>query len=206
MDGVSTDSTLEITESLNDNRIKIYSGKDRGIYDAMNKGIDNARGEWLYFLGSDDVLYDDNVLEKIYSIAQTAKGEIIYGNVKIIGDAGWANDGDIYDGEFDLKKILRKNISHQAIFYHNCVYQKLGKYTIDYNRCADWDFNLRCFANYHFMYVTIIVAKFQAGNTSSTGDEKFRKDKWINVLKYFKWKMVRKEFFSYWLTGYTLSH
>ena len=54
MDGVSTDQTLDIAKTYNDNRIRIFSEPDNGVYDAMNKGIDKASGEWLYFLGSDD--------------------------------------------------------------------------------------------------------------------------------------------------------
>src|SRR5246127_4505724 len=65
IDGASTDDTLAITSAFNSERIKTISEKDRGVYDAMNKGIKLAKGQWLYFLGSDDALYDDSVLEKI---------------------------------------------------------------------------------------------------------------------------------------------
>ncbi|MDR2410857.1 MAG: glycosyltransferase, partial [Bacteroidales bacterium] len=51
MDGLSSDNTLELVKAYNDRRIQIYSGKDNGIYDAMNKGIALAKGEWLYFSG-----------------------------------------------------------------------------------------------------------------------------------------------------------
>ena len=198
MDGVSIDDTLEIAENFNDNRIKIFSEKDEGIYDAMNKGIDKSKGEWLYFLGSDDELYQETVLEKIYSTTIVTRRKIIYGNAKIVGDAGWAKDGDIYDREFDLEKILRKNICHQAIFYYRTVYQKLGKYNIGYNICADWDFNLRCFAKYQFLYIEDIIAKFIGGNSSSVMiDNKFDSERWINISKYFKYILHKKTFTPY---------
>lgn len=198
MDGLSTDSTLAIVKSFNDDRIKIFSEKDKGIYDAMNKGIDKANGKWLYFLGSDDELYDEKVLEKIYFVIQTTRKKIIYGNVKIIGNAGWAKDGDIYDGEFNLEKILRKNICHQAVFYHKSVYTKLGYYNMSYILCADWDFNLRCFAKYCFSYTDIIIAKFSGGNTSAAMvDNMFGKEKWKNISQYFKCILYKKVFTPY---------
>ena len=55
MDGVSNDDTIKIASSYQDSRIRIYSEPDKGIYDAMNKGIDKAHGEWLYFIDSDDI-------------------------------------------------------------------------------------------------------------------------------------------------------
>ena len=66
MDGVSNDDTIKIASSYQDSRIQIYSEPDKGIYDAMNKGIDKAQGEWLYFLGSDDWLFNCNSLKDIF--------------------------------------------------------------------------------------------------------------------------------------------
>src|ERR1700761_7508109 len=65
MDGVSTDDTLRITEEMSSEfqgRLRLTSEPDKGVYDAMNKGILGARGKWLLFLGSDDRLNDDLVL------------------------------------------------------------------------------------------------------------------------------------------------
>lgn len=65
MDGASSDKTVAIAQKINDPRISIYSEPDSGVYDAMNKGIARARGEWVYFLGSDDWLINNTVLDKI---------------------------------------------------------------------------------------------------------------------------------------------
>ena len=67
IDGLSTDSTIDIAKKHQKvfPNIKIKSEKDNGIYDAMNKGIALAKGEWLYFMGSDDSLYNDDVLNQI---------------------------------------------------------------------------------------------------------------------------------------------
>src|SRR5690606_38635619 len=62
VDGESTDDTIEIVKGYSDNRIRLIYQTDKGIYDAMNQGIKAASGNWVYFLGSDDTLYDDRVL------------------------------------------------------------------------------------------------------------------------------------------------
>lgn len=190
MDGVSNDETLDIIESYNDKRIHIYSEKDSGIYDAMNKGVDKAKGEWLYFIGSDDKLYNNTVLETVFLNIRKTKKKIIYGSVEIVGDSGWAKDGEIYDGYFNLNKLLRKNICHQAIFYKKSIFKKMGYFNTSYVICADYDFNLKCYSNYGFLYLDIIIAKFRGGNTSfSKLDPKYNEDRWINIANYYKWRL-----------------
>src|SRR6202000_229790 len=82
IDGASTDDTLAITSAFNSERIKTISEKDGGVYDAMNKGIKLAKGEWLYFLGSDDTLYSDIILMKISrEINNNPTSKIIFGDV-----------------------------------------------------------------------------------------------------------------------------
>src|ERR1700722_7114991 len=131
IDGSSSDNTLNIVQSFSAQNARIIcnSEKDKGIYDAMNKGIEMANGEWLLFLGSDDQLYDDKVLENIAGAlrsASTGNIDMVYGNVKVIGEAVWARDGDNYDGPFTVKKLFLKNICHQSIFYKKSVFAKVG--------------------------------------------------------------------------------
>ena len=80
MDGVSNDDTIKIASSCQDSRIRIYSEPDKGIYDAMNKGIDKSRGEWLYFLGSDDYLFNSHSLEDVFK-NDIEKYDVVYGDV-----------------------------------------------------------------------------------------------------------------------------
>ena len=203
MDGISNDKTLDIIKAYNDKRIHIYSEKDSGIYDAMNKGIDKVRGEWIYFIGSDDKLYDSTVLETIFRNIQKTKRKVIYGNVEIVGDSGWAKNGEIYDGSFDLDKLLRKNICHQAIFYHKSVFQKIGYFNPSYVICADYDFNLKCYASYQFLYLDLIIAKFTGGNTSFINknldekDSRFIREIWVNIANYNKWHLHTRIFEPY---------
>lgn len=141
MDGISGDTTLDIARSYNDDRLKIFSEKDKGVYDAMNKAIDKSSGSWLHFLGSDDTLYDEDVLKNIYGFIHNNSSDIVYGNAYFIGRKYF------HDGEFSrLKLATEKNICHQALFYNKSVFARLGNYNLDFPINADWDFNLRCFA------------------------------------------------------------
>jgi glycosyltransferase involved in cell wall biosynthesis len=111
MDGLSTDETINIVNSYSKKfpSIKCFSQNDDGIYDAMNKGVMMAEGEWVYFLGSDDTLYSDRTLTEV--VLQFGEEEVIYGDVYSSRFNGR------YDGEFDVKKIREKNICHQSIFF-----------------------------------------------------------------------------------------
>lgn len=167
--------------------LRIYRERDRGIYDAMNKAMLRASGEWLYFLGSDDQFYNDQVLATVMTRQNTADCNVIYGNAEIVADSIWAKSGTIYDGPFDLPTLLRKNICHQAIFYKTDLVRQVGEYNTDYVVCGDWDFNMRCWARTRFKYIDITVAHFLAGGLSSTNpaDAHFHRDFAANVLNYF---------------------
>jgi len=167
--------------------IRFYRENDRGVYDAMNKAMVKASGEWLYFLGSDDQLYDDCVLTNVMSSQNTADCNVIYGNAEIVGDCAWARSRTIYDGPFDLQMLLSRNICHQAIFYRADFARKVGEYNANYVVCGDWDFNMRCWARTKFKYIDVTVAKFIAGGLSSgiSRDRQFYRDFVANILRYF---------------------
>ena len=189
-DGASSDETIRKVKDFRNASpgmdIKLFSEKDNGPYEAMNKGCRRSSGEWLYFLGSDDELRDRNVLSTVMSSPRIAICDVVYGNVQVIGDAGWANHGSVYDRIFDLSKLLNRNICHQAIFYRAAFARRIGEYNTRYVVCADWDFNMRCWAKSEFKYLDTIVANFYAGGRSGVGsDECFSLEVASNVLKYF---------------------
>ena len=188
-DGKSSDKTSEIVNSFNDKRIILCSQKDKGVYDAMNLGIDNAVGEYIYFLGSDDMLFDNNVLQKIYENLKDNTFDLIYGDVL------FASSKDIYAGEFSLERLLYKqNICHQAIFYKRNSFYKLGKYNLKYKLLADWDFNIRCFMHPQFKikYVETCIAVYNdlTGLSKDTGEA----DKsFMQISPYFQLRTLKSE-------------
>jgi glycosyltransferase involved in cell wall biosynthesis len=194
-DGLSTDDTLETIREFQraNSRIEVRaeSAKDRGAYDAMNRAVARARGTWLYFLGSDDELNDENVLKEAMSPEYVENHEVLYGNVRIVGDC-WAPDGSIWDGPFDLPKLLRTNICHQAIFYRADLVRRVGSFDLNYPMLADWHFNLRCWALTRFKYIDLVVAKFYAGGISSNdqSEERFRRDIGVQVVRDFGFSLL----------------
>lgn len=161
MDGASKDNTIKIAQSYNDCRIHVYSEPDNGIYDAMNKGIKKAHGEWLYFLGSDDYLLNSNVLCQMLSNADGV--DMVYGDVQsthlpVEHHGEWRDD------------TLYYNRCHQAIFYHRSVFDKVGFYPLKYPICADHYINLRLFLNkkIRLQYKPVEVAYHSAGGASTT--------------------------------------
>lgn len=166
IDGLSNDNTINIIQQQSSQFSYIYylNEKDKGIYDAMNKGIQKATGEWIFFLGSDDYLYNTDVLETIAThITTNPNAQIIYGNV-------WYEKYKcLYDGEFNIEKLLKHNICHQAIFYHRSVFQKIGLFDLQYAQEADYEFNLRCWFNDSIThtYIPVTISYYADGGASS---------------------------------------
>jgi glycosyltransferase involved in cell wall biosynthesis len=160
IDGGSCDKTLSIVQNYKNIRFKIHSEPDKGIYDAMNKGIKLAIGDWIYFLGSDDYLVDSKVLKSVSALF-TLNYDIIY------GDTIWGSEKK--GGEFNKYSLIRSNITHQAIFYKKTIFDKLGDYNLTYKIWADYEFNIKCFGDDSIItkYVEIEIANYGINGYSS---------------------------------------
>ncbi|NTW51822.1 MAG: glycosyltransferase [Chlorobiaceae bacterium] len=184
IDNVSNDKTVEIIREYAARypHIRLLSEKDRGIYDAMNKAIDLSEGEWLYFLGCDDLIYNDKVLEEIFTSHEANESDVIYGNVI------WGNYGYLYDSEFSLLKLIEKNICHQAMFFRRDLFKVSGKYDIKYNVYADWVLNMKLFgmAGIRIKYIDKVIAIFNPeGYSSKNMDLNFARDKDMLIRNFF---------------------
>ena len=183
IDGASTDRTIDIIKNYSekDERVRFISEKDRGIYDAMNKGITLASGQWLYFMGSDDRLYNNTSLAAVLENRGIEDYHVIYGNVYS------SHFNGVYDGEFNERKLYEKNICHQSIIVRKELFRITGNFDVRYKGHADWDHNLKWFLNPQIKkkYLDIIIAEYAAGGYSSTNaDDKFSQEKEENILKY----------------------
>lgn len=193
LDGKSTDGTLDILYSYKKQISCLVSEPDHGVYDAFNKGIDLAHGDWIYFLGADDKFVDQNVLTDIFS--KKYKSKMIYGNVI------WGDTGTTYDGKFTKVKFYYHNICQQAIFYHKDVFRIIGKFELKYKLLADWVLNMRCFKSNIIapMYLDKIIANYSTNGISFTNmDTVFTKERQYLIkdifgpfhyiyFKYFYW-------------------
>jgi glycosyltransferase involved in cell wall biosynthesis len=196
IDGGSTDGTLEILSKYNDQIDFWISEKDSGIYDAMNKALQFSNGEWILFLGADDVLV--NCLEEVTK--HFTNSNYIY-----YGDVYWKGFHELYAGEFSAWKITQSNICQQAIFYPRDVF-KYYQFNPRYKVCADHYLNLQCYSDnrFNFSYLPIMIAiysneGFSTGNT----DKIFAKDVRALVKERFKAKIYYPFILKKWLIGIT---
>jgi len=178
MDGNSSDETVSLVKSLKSEKIRLYSAPDKGIYDAMNKGIDKSCGEWLLFLGSDDYLFDNDVLKTVEGYLSDDY-DVIYGDVE-------SNLPEGHQGAWKLE-TLEKNRCHQAIFYNRRFFGDQLRYNLKYTVLADFDVNLRWFLDRRrkHRFIPVIISHYSDGGVSSfTKDEVFYKEYGLNKLKY----------------------
>jgi len=189
IDGYSNDSTLEIIKNYQSIVNICISESDNGIYDAMNKAIKISKGEFLYFLGADDkLLLNCNELRNVLIKSNT----IYYGDVITIPTM------KVYDGEFTLRKVIKKNICHQSIFYPANVFKKYS-YNNNYKLMADYILNLQLWADssFHFQYINKIVSEYNIDGLSSNKiDLIFKRNSFKIIFSLFGLKALVFKFFN----------
>jgi glycosyltransferase involved in cell wall biosynthesis len=169
-DGLSTDDTAAIIAEWHRAHpglaVRVDSRKDRGIYDAMNKALLRAKGEWMYFLGSDDQLCEPDTLHKVAD-AFADDVDVVYGDVMT------AQINGRYAGRFCMQQIARCNICHQSLFVRRRLFDSFGLFDLRYRVLADWEHNMRWFLSprVRVKYVDQVIAVFAAGGLSSTGKD-----------------------------------
>ncbi|MET3979688.1 glycosyltransferase involved in cell wall biosynthesis [Mucilaginibacter sp. UYP25] len=172
IDGGSADDTLFIISNFKERRntaAQFISEPDKGIYDAMNKGLDLAKGQWLYFMGGDDILAGPDTLQKVYNEIQNQHADLVYGNVT------GAKSGIKYADD-NLNKVLSRGIHHQGVFYKRGIFDYTGKYELSFKVAADYHLTLKVFCNPAFKtrYMKLDVAHFgEAGLSSTMYDYRF---------------------------------
>lgn len=188
IDGVSTDGTLDILAKYSNKINKIVSEPDAGIYDAMNKGISHAEGDWVYFLGCDDVFYNKSTLTNLFAISKYDEYDVIYGSVLFL------HSNKIYDGEFDFEKMCNRCICHQAIFYRRELFQKYGYFSTEYTTASDYVFNVKlfCLNVKKWLYVDEIIATYNEKGTSKSPDKKFLDESF--AIRYDNFRITNSKF------------
>lgn len=136
VDGGSTDGTRAWLEARRDRIHVLIAEPDRGVYDAMNKGVAVARTDWVLFLGADDRLASGEVLATLApTLARTDAGVVA-------GEAVYT-DGRRYRLRLPPKPIARNFVHHQAAFYRRRLLAADGGFDLTYRIMADYEMNLR---------------------------------------------------------------
>lgn len=151
IDGGSTDGSAEYLESQSDNIDYWVSESDKGIYNAMNKGIAKAKGEYLLFLNSGDHLYSDTVLQENHG--RIADHDLIYFNIQNIGK----NFSKIisYPAILRFSDLYFDILSHQATFFRKDLFDRVGLYDENLKIVSDWKFMIVALFKHHCSYLKV---------------------------------------------------
>ncbi|BEI36580.1 glycosyltransferase family 2 protein [Polynucleobacter sp. HIN7] len=173
-DGKSSDNTLKIIEELGDLVNVWFSKPDRGIYDAWNKALKFARGEWVQFIGSGDELADIDTLEKIASILGNAHPhyDLVYGRLQYLSEhnrkfleevgAPWSKIKN--EWEFFRPKLP----IHPEVFHHISLFKEDEPFDVSYKFAGDSHFLMQCIRSKDPLYVPILVNKMPLGGATGS--------------------------------------
>ena len=140
VDGASTDNTKQVLQKFSSEKFHFISEKDNGIYDAINKGVGLSKGKWIYVLGADDVIADEDSLQKIFNQPIPESPKLLFGSIM---------NEDVANKFVPKKHVSRfgkrlwwKNTLHQqSCFYHRSLFEE-DKFNLDYSILSDYDFHL----------------------------------------------------------------
>ena len=166
IDGGSTDGTIDIIKKYQ-NQISFWvSEPDKGIYDAMNKGVEIAKGDFVGILNSDD-WYEKDTLNKVVNyINLHSEVDVFHGLLRII--KGNNDDPFLIRGHYSFH-LNRGMIEHPTCFVKKKLFDKVGGFNLMYKSAADYDWMLKVKYNgASFLLITEILANFRTGGMSST--------------------------------------
>jgi len=185
IDGGSTDGTKDVIEANRDFITTAVSEKDNGIYDAMNKGLNLATGEYVWFVNAGDMPYSDDILNKIFDISND--GDVYYGDTEMIG-----KDGESF-GKRTLKvppeNLTWKNMIDGMVVTHQSLIARK-------NICSDYDTDLKFVADIDWaikllkksgkiINTNLILSKFLIGGYSRKYTIASLKERYRMLCRYF---------------------
>ncbi|MDN3587329.1 glycosyltransferase family 2 protein [Pedobacter aquatilis] len=184
IDGASNDGTLEVIEKYRNQTAKIISEKDKGIYDAMNKGLALATGDYVLFMNSGDEIYDMQTVEDIFATANGA--DIYYGETEMYND-NWESLGKRRHEapeNFTWKSFkFGMSISHQAIYIRRSI---LTPYDLKYKYSSDIDWIIKAAKkSSNIVNVHRYVAKYLVGGMSKKKHRESLKERFEIFTKYY---------------------
>lgn len=169
IDGGSTDGSKEFIESQKDKIDFWISEEDTGIYNAMNKGITAANGEYLMFLNSGDYLNNNNILSKAFEQLIT-DFDIYYGDVQLIDNKKFEKkEVLVYPEKLTFSFFCNSTIIHQAAFIKKKLFLDIFFYNEELKLVSDWEFFICAICKYNVSYkkLNFILIDFDINGISS---------------------------------------
>ena len=196
IDGGSHDETLEIVNEYARDNLILVNEKDDGIYDAINKGIQLAKGDIIAILNSDDLYIDNNVLNDISSMFQSnPKSDCILSEVIFYKEPNVHKVIRHYGISLFRPNLLRIGLMppHPGSFFRKDIYTKYGLYNKRYKICGDFDFFVRVLLKNKINFIKLkrVTVNMRSGGVSTTGLKSF-----IKITKEFNDSLISNGYFS----------
>lgn len=203
VDGGSNDETPAIIDRMRHQVSRVVAGQDRGIYDALNKGIKVATGEVVGFLHADDVLADDNVLTDIARTLSDPAVDAVYGDLRYVGRQNLNRTVRLWrTGDYSPQALYRGWMPpHPTFFVRRDCYEKYGLYRLDLGSAADYELMLRFLLvhDIRVKYIPRVLVKMRVGGASNVSlgarlkaNRMDRKAWEVNGLRPYPWTLVAK--------------
>lgn len=161
IDGGSTDGTIEIIKRYQDKITKWVSERDKGIYDAMNKGIDLAEGKWIIFINSGDTFASNNTLKEIKKHLLNDNIDFLYGNT-IVKYKEYENTPLLIKAD---PRPERFSFYHQSVFVKTSILKK-ERFKIDLLAAEYEIYNRLLYKGYKFSYINLPISIYESGGIS----------------------------------------
>jgi glycosyltransferase involved in cell wall biosynthesis len=163
IDGGSTDGTLEIIQKYSGNISYFLTEKDSGVYDAMNKALKVANGDFLVFMNSGDTFSSDFIVESFIN-SKDENNAVYYGDALFFDNE--KQKVYLYGGKFNKHRLLFHNICHQSVFYPKSIY-KSQNFNLKYKLLADWEYNIRAYSTLtKFNYLDNVICFYNRNGIS----------------------------------------
>jgi glycosyltransferase involved in cell wall biosynthesis len=170
VDGLSKDNTLAIVNEY-PHVAKVVSEKDKGIYDAMNKGVALATGDIVAILNSDDFYYNNEVIEQVMNCFAQHQTDAVYGDLVYVN----AENTDKITRNWKAGSYSRKQFlygwmpPHPSFFVHKNMYEKYGNFNLSLRSAADYEFMLRLLYKHQasVAYLPTTIVKMRVGGLSN---------------------------------------
>lgn len=185
IDGGSTDGSKKIIEQYKDKIDYWISEPDNGVYNAMNKGISKATGEYLLFINSGDEFYNLNVLKENLKFIHTH--DLVYFNINVVGEQD--NYIKKYPSKISFSYLYDDTLPHPATFIKKKLYDKVGFYDENLKIVSDWKLFILALVKYNatYHYVDAVFSIFYFDGISS------RKEN-LEILLVEREKVLKQEF------------
>lgn len=189
VDGGSTDGTLGIIRRYEPNISRWVSEPDTGLYDAMNKGLQMARGQYVWFMNAGDRIYNAHTLETIFK-AHTANADVYYGDALFFDNSGRDLGLRSQITPHRLPSALTwRDFRHGMVVCHQSFIVKRAlapPYNLAHPYSADVDWEIRCLKNAHtIVNVQAVLSRYLTGGFSKKNQRKSLLDRYLVLQKHF---------------------